>query len=141
MIHWQGSQTPKGISFVQEAIVFRLVWAVEAVRVVLNKVDMSDDDQLGMDEIIEMVAVCLTYGVPNVSAARLLESGMESRVLAKRLVDELTLSFAERKDVVVWFNTIKGQIDIEMSDEEDAVWKAFCDRLKRDRSERTSISV
>ena len=131
----------KGISFVQEAIVFRLVWAVEAVRIVLNNVDMFEEEQLGMDGVIEMVAVCLTYGVPSVSAARILESGMESRVLAKRLVDELDLSFDERKDVISWFNGIGGKIDIEFSDEEGAVWQAFCDRLTRERTEQLEFKV
>jgi len=127
---------PKGISFVQEAIVFRLVWAVEATRVILNHVDMFEEEQIGMDMVVENVAVCLTYGVPSVSSARLLECGMESRVFAQRLIEELDLSFSERNDVVSWFNSTNGNIDVAMTAEETAVWNAFCNRLNRERSER-----
>jgi len=132
---WQ-IQDQKGISFIQEAVVFRLVWGVEAVRVVLNQVDPYSEEQMGMDTIIEWVAVCLTYGVPSVSAARLLESGIESRVLAKRLVDELKLSFDERADVLIWFNNLDSPPAIELSVEETEIWNAFCDRLTRERSDK-----
>ncbi len=88
-----------------------------------------------MDFQIESVAVCLTYGVPNVSAARLLECGLESRLLAYRITLELDVSFADKADVHTWFNEIGGDLPLVLSSVESETWTAFVEKMKREVSD------
>lgn len=119
-----------GIAFVQEALVFRLVWAIEAVRVVLSSLD-EESEESGSDDERTFVAICMTYGVPNVAAARILESGMESRLLAVRLTRELGLTFTTRDELLVWLETVRDSEPISFSDTERAAWKNFVGRNDR----------
>ena len=127
---------PKGISFIQEAVVFRLVWAVESVRVILENLDPFNVEMLGIEAQIESVAVCLTYGVPNLPAARLLESGLESRLLAHRIAAELSVSFSKRSDVKAWFNEIGDTLPLQLSGVESETWISFVEKMRREKSEQ-----
>lgn len=135
-----------GIAFVQEALVFRLVWAVEAVRIVLSSMD-NPEGYSNDDDDRTFVALCLTYGVPSVSSARLLESGMESRLLAVRLTQELNLSFTTREDMILWLLQNYENDPIEFSSGERQAWQNFvrrnddsCDPWSR-RTETYSFRV
>lgn len=119
-----------GIAFVQEALVFRLVWAIEAVRTVLASLDAEDGEKANDDERT-VVALCVTYGVPSVAAARLLECGMESRLLAVRLASELELTFSTQDDVVLWLMELDGQEPIAFTQPEREAWRHFTQRNDR----------
>lgn len=108
-----------GIAFVQDALVFRLVWAIEAVRIVLA----PDDEDPSVNETF--VAMCMTYGVPSIAAARLMESGLESRLLAVRLWSELNLTFTTRDDLLEWLTSYRDSDPIEFTDDERAIWNKF----------------
>lgn len=110
-----------GIAFAQEAFVFRLVWATEAVRCVLSSLDGTEDDE--HDDARTYVALCITYGVPNVAAAFLLEFGLGSRLLAVRLSNELQLTFRSRDELVLWLLELDDQEPIEFSDSERETWR------------------
>lgn len=119
-----------GIAFVQEALIFRLVWAIEAVRVVLLSLN-EEPEESGSDDERTFVAICMTYGVPNVAAARILESGMESRLLAVRLTRKLGLTFTTRDDLLDWLETVRDSEPISFSETEREAWKHFVGRNDR----------
>ena len=118
-----------GIAFVQQALVFQFVWAIEAARTVLAAVTQKADGDPGIegDDERTYVAICMTYGVPSVAAARLLEIGMESRLLAVRLASELGLTFTTREDAVLWLVQCDGE-PLEFSETEREVWRNFVQR-------------
>lgn len=116
-----------GIAFVQEALVFRLVWAIEAVRTVLAALDAEEGENANDDERT-VVALCVTYGVPSIAAARLLECGMESRLLAVRLAKELKLVVSTRDDILLWLMQLDGREPIVFSHSEREAWQQFTKR-------------
>lgn len=120
-----------GIAFVQDAIVYRLVWAIEAVRIVLASLDGVAEKELAEDET-SYVALCVTYGVPSISAARMLECGLESRLLAVRIATELRLAFRTRDELFDWLWSLGADAPVDLSESEQAVWEAFT--AKNDRS-------
>ncbi|EAQ79425.1 Helicase, C-terminal:DEAD/DEAH box helicase, N-terminal [Blastopirellula marina DSM 3645] len=117
-----------GIAFVQEAIIYRLVWAIESVRLVLNNLAENTKDGLVINDDRTFVAICLTYGVPKMSAARMLECGMESRLLAVRIAKELNLNFTKRDELIDWLIQYKETEPLTFSEEERTAWQRFVDR-------------
>ena len=79
-----------GVSFIQDNVVYRLVWAVEAARLHLEHLGTADGDPPG-----GTLALCLTYGVPNPSAALFMQAGMRSRPQAVRAIEKVGTAFAE----------------------------------------------
>jgi len=118
-----------GIAFVQQSLVFQLVWAIEAARTVLAATsEPSEGEKAESEDERTVVALCMTYGVPCVAAARLLEMGMESRVLAVRLANELQLTFTNRNELIVWLAQIEDAEPLEFSEKEREVWRNFVRR-------------
>ncbi|TWU44925.1 ski2-like helicase [Novipirellula aureliae] len=119
-----------GIAFVQQSLVFQLVWAIEAARTVLASIaETKDDDETSESEDERTyVAICITYGVPSVAAARMLEIGMESRLLAVRLAKELALTFTTRTDLLIWLLQCDGVEPLLFSETEREVWLNFVQR-------------
>lgn len=77
-----GDDATKGIAFVQDALVYRFVWATEAIRVFANA-----SGQLEVENLRGRAARALTHGIPTPYAANLLEAGLASRFLAGAAVD------------------------------------------------------
>lgn len=119
-----------GIAFVQQSFVFQLVWAIEAARTVLAAIAEKTEDEAVEEVGAERtyVAMCMTYGVPSVAAARMLELGMESRVLAVRLSKELELSFTTRNELFVWLAQWEEVEPLKFSETEREVWRNFVQR-------------
>jgi hypothetical protein len=89
--------------FIQEGVVFRLVWAVEAVRV-----QAVASDHTRMKELGDGPAFSLTYGVPSIAAALLCQMGFSSRVGAVWAARQLSASFSDRKGLREWLRTHSG---------------------------------
>lgn len=83
--------------FIQEGVVFRLVWAAEAVRVQAVATGHARADELG-----DGPAFALTYGVPSIPAALLCQMGFSSRVGAVWLTRELGAGFTDMNELRVW---------------------------------------
>lgn len=115
-----------GIAFVQEALVYKLVWAIEAVRLVLSSLESPEVAE--EEDERSYVAVCMTYGVPQLAAARLLEGGLESRRLAVRLARELNLSFKTREELLSWLESVRESEPIALSQAERIAWQRFVER-------------
>jgi hypothetical protein len=114
-----------GIAFIQDGIVYRLVWAVEATRTTLVALDCLPD---GARE--GHLALCLTYGVPCIPAALLQQAGLASRALAVKLVQELGLSFCDSAGLKEWLAlVVDGRVTPSLSAAEQAEWKRFASEL------------
>ena len=83
--------------FIQDGIVFRLVWAAEAVRVQAVATGHARAGEMG-----DGPAFALTYGVPSIPAALLCQMGYSSRVGAVWLVGKLGGGFADMHGLRMW---------------------------------------
>jgi hypothetical protein len=121
---------PDGIAFVQDGIVYRLVWGVEAARVTLESLGFLDSES---DDVNGRLALCLTYGVPNITAALLLQAGLESRPLACRIVSELELEFTDRGGMQPWLSRVRagGVMPPSLTEDEQSAWDRFAGHVRR----------
>jgi hypothetical protein len=67
--------------FVQGGLVYRLVWAVEAIRAYAEAVGIGEPGTFS-----GRVSMALTYGAPSIAAAHLIRYGLPSRRLAMEVV-------------------------------------------------------
>lgn len=112
-----------GIRFVQNDVVYRLVWAVEAARVQLHALSEEDGDPPGGE-----LALCLTFGTPNVEAALLIQSGLRSRVVATTAVALGHADFSDVEGMQEWLaGYLSGETEpIEWPEEGQATeWDEF----------------
>jgi hypothetical protein len=65
------------VGFIQEHVVYRLVWAVEASRLHLQHLKAGLGEPPG-----DVLAMCLTYGVSSVKAGLLMQGGVRRRSVA-----------------------------------------------------------
>jgi hypothetical protein len=87
-------------AFIQESVVFRLVWAAEAVRVQAIATGHGGAGSLG-----DGPAFSLTYGVPSVPAALLCQLGFASRVGAVWVTRRLKAAFTDLTSLKDWVRT------------------------------------
>jgi replicative superfamily II helicase len=95
----------EGISFIQQNVVYRLVWAVEAARVHLQFLQPSDNEPPG-----GILAQCLTYGVPSQTSAVFMQAGLRSRTMATALLDTLDVDIPTMDVLRAWIDTVKAGI-------------------------------
>jgi len=82
---------------IQDGVVFRLVWAAEAVRVQAVSTGHSRAAELG-----DGPAFALTYGVSSIPAALLCQIGFPSRVGAMWVTRQLSATFKDMKGLRDW---------------------------------------
>jgi hypothetical protein len=107
--------------FIQEGIVFRLVWAAEAVRVQATATGHARASELG-----DGPAFALTYGVPSIPAALLCQMGFSSRVGALWVVRELAGSFTDTIGLRVWLmqhDALLSEREFWESDDLYTLWR------------------
>lgn len=107
--------------FIQEGIVFRLVWAAEAVRVQAVTTGHARASELG-----DGPAFALTYGAPSIPAALLCQVGFSSRVGAVWVVRTLAASFSDMRGLRDWLqqnNALLSTRDFWESDDQYALWR------------------
>lgn len=107
--------------FVQDGIVFRLVWAVEAVRVQAVATDHARAGELG-----DGPAFALTYGVPSIAAALLCQMGYPSRVGAVWVTAQLAASFTDSNGLRDWLRQHNALLSDETfweSEDMYTLWK------------------
>lgn len=88
------------IDFIESAFVYRLVWALEAVRV--RHTAYSPDDESPHDGL---AALAVETGTAKRPAALLIQAGMASRVGATKAVDDTFASFTELRGLRRWLNS------------------------------------
>jgi len=86
--------------FIRDGIVYRLVWAVEAVRVhalVRGKIEAGG---------IGIAGLALTYGASSIASCLLLDSGFPSRVMAARLLAAYPSTYTDRRGFRSWLQDV-----------------------------------
>ncbi|MBV9268038.1 MAG: DEAD/DEAH box helicase [Acidobacteriaceae bacterium] len=108
-------------SFVQDGVVFRLVWAAEAVRVQAIATEHPRRAELG-----DGPAFVLTYGVPTIPAALLCQMGFSSRVGAIWVPRQLAASFKNNEGLREWLrenDAILEDADFWESEDHYLLWR------------------
>jgi hypothetical protein len=106
--------------FVQEGIVFRLVWAAEAVRVQAISMGHTRAGELG-----DGPAFALTYGVSSIPAALLCQIGFSSRVGAMWAARALSAQFIDMNGLRLWLrqnNALLSDPDFWESEDLFRLW-------------------
>jgi hypothetical protein len=93
--------------FVHDGLVYRLVWAVEAVRAYAESIGVGD-----ISLAPGRISMALTYGVPTLGAALLLRNGLPSRRLAMDVVGRFPppegVVAEDDVDLGVWLDDVLG---------------------------------
>lgn len=84
-------------AFVQDGVVFRLVWAAEAVRVQAVSSGHARAEELGDGPML-----VLTHGVPSIPAALLCQAGYASRTGALWVTSKLSAGFTDLDGMRTW---------------------------------------
>lgn len=106
--------------FIQDGVVFRLVWAAEAARVQTMATNHARKGELG-----DGPAFALTYGVPTIPAALLCQMGFASRTGAVWITEHLSASFRETKGLRDWLRKYSAFLDdpeFWESEDQYAMW-------------------
>jgi len=118
-----GCDDPAAVGFIQEHIVYRLVWAVEASRLHLQHLRNSSEEPPG-----NVLALCLTYGVPSVKAALLMQGGIRSRIVAVSASGQIAEEITDLKVLTAWVRRLrKGEVKAPgwTSDNQQKEWDRF----------------
>lgn len=114
------------IEFIQTALVYQLVWAVEAIRVLaLAKGEILDD------EITGMAALSLTYGVASWQATLLMQAGLTSRSVAMYMLSQYPGTFTDSDGLRQWIAKVpdtSGIEEIGLEQDKLLLWKDFARR-------------
>lgn len=123
-----GNKDEEVLEFIEGALVYRLVWAMEAVRV----------RQSAADEDLEWpnagrAAVALETGTPDYCAALLIQNGLASRVAAMKAVADCPADFDDITGLRAWVRSEAVAALQTQSDwptpETASLWRTFADGL------------
>ena len=126
---------------IEDAFVYRLVWALEAVRTrrIAHGWDGGDVANSGM------AASCLDTGLPDYRMAMLVRAGLPSRAASKQVVTELDPSFLERSEVRTWLNSSVVEERSQQTDwpspETSNLWRQFREVITQKKEGRWSKRI
>ncbi|WP_437761219.1 DEAD/DEAH box helicase [Sorangium sp. So ce281] len=90
----------EGVDLIQEALAYRLPWAMEAVRVHALAVQHPD-----VDTLTGLAALAVEAGSSNTSVITLVRAGLSSREAAAAAVESTGASFADRDGMREWLDS------------------------------------
>lgn len=90
----------KGVDLLQEALAYRLPWAMEAVRVHASAVGHE-----GAGDITGNAALAVEAGSSNRGVIVLIRSGLSSREAAMAAVESTVASFEDRAEMLMWLGS------------------------------------
>ena len=93
-----GAKDAEALEFIEGALVYRLVWAMEAVRVRESTVEGDQEHHPHAGR----AAVAFETGTSNYSAALLVQAGLASRMAAIRAVTDCGAAFRDFKGLREW---------------------------------------
>lgn len=135
------------IGLIEDAFTYRLVWALEAVRVRRMSHGWNPDDGV----IAGAAAACVDTGLPDYRMTLLVRGGLASRDAAQKVVNDLDPAILDRSDMRQW---LSSTLVAELSEREDwpsrataRLWRRFRDgvmsgrlRVWRRSSERFAVA-
>lgn len=86
----------ENMRFIEDAFAYRLVWALEALR--MRRVALGWEPEI----IAGVAAACLESGLPRFVMAMLVRAGLPSRAAAMTAVDDLNPIFLNSAELVAW---------------------------------------
>ena len=118
------------LHFIEEALVYRLAWAMEAVRIRWQTSGDTIGDGLTYDDLELSIAVtAVETGTINRSAATLMKSGFTPRIVAQELVRDTGASFTTLGELHTWLISDEISALGDRSDwpsaETHRLWKDF----------------
>ncbi len=90
----------EGVYLIQEALAYRLPWAMEAVRVHALAVEHA-----GVDALAGLAAPAVEAGSSKLSVITLVRAGLCSREAAEAAVEDTAASFTDRDGMREWLNS------------------------------------
>jgi hypothetical protein len=135
-----GGKDAEVIEFIEGALVYRLVWGMEAVRVRKKAADDMDEW-----EDAGRAALAVETGTSSLCAALLIQSGLPSRVAAMKVVTDYPPNFTDIRGMRQWIhseNVTEREFDENWPTPETAwLWLEFVEGLKSAQSARWSIQT
>jgi hypothetical protein len=116
--------------FIQDGIIYRLVWAFEAVRA-----HALSDDKAFAKNLSGHAARALTYGVPSLQAALLLQNGLPSRRMSLQLLADIPDDFMNPDGLREWLVRISPIVDMHdywKDPGERIIWSEFQRERRRE---------
>ena len=130
------SFTDDEIKLIEDAFVYRLVWAIESLRTRRMALGWVPDPLEG--EFPGLAAACLDTGLPNFRMAILVRSGLASRQAAKVVVDETDPDFMDGGTLREWLRRAETVARAENENwptpETHRLWLRFIDEALSDRA-------
>lgn len=121
------------LQFVEGALIYRLPWGMEAIRVRgLSTNDYQDTNGFNLGDFDLNVALpAIETGTLNRSAAILMQAGFTSRLAAIAVVEDTKASFTNARELRRWLASEEIQLLAEKADwptpETASLWKSFRD--------------
>ncbi|WP_426744968.1 DEAD/DEAH box helicase [Myxococcus faecalis] len=125
-------QGPNYIEFVQDGLVYRMVWALEAVRAQAAILEHPLASLLN-----GATSRALTYGVPTLQAAIFLQSGFPSREIALQLLQDFPGNFTNPRGLDLYLRSIAPVIatgSYWSSTEKQIIWDTFIQSRQHERN-------
>ena len=114
---------PDNLHFIEDAFTYRLVWAIEALR--MRRISMGWQPEL----LAGGAAACLETGLPRFLMAMLVRTGLPSRAAAIAVIESLQPVFVDIAGLVEWLqsNEVEALSGTEgwPTPETTDIWKEF----------------
>ena len=114
----------EGMRVVDDAFVYRLVWAIEAVRM-NRRINGGESEML----VEGAAAACLEAGLPSNAMAMLVRAGLPSRVAAKAVVEQMAPDFTTRAEMKTWLRSAAVEAFDDVPNwptlETKSIWQQF----------------
>ena len=109
---------------IEEAFTYRLVWAIEAVR--MNRHINGDESE---HPIEGAASACLETGLPSYTMATLVRAGLPSRIAAKTAIERTAVNITNRSELKAWLQS-DDISDLEQTPdwpslETHSIWQQF----------------
>lgn len=103
IIESSSTDSPKIVTFIQDGLIYKLVWGLEVIRIRWKVRDKKENEDISYGDLtLGNVAQIVATGTPNISASLLIQSGLPSREAAIQAVDQLDATFDNFKEMWHW---------------------------------------
>ena len=122
-----GQDPTDTLRFIEDALVYRLPWAIDAIRVrALSHNDVVGG--FGIDDLETSLAIpALETGTLNISAAILMQAGFSSRTAAIKAVADTEANFSNTRQLTAWLSSdvvsVKSLLGDWPTSETEQLWE------------------
>ena len=125
------------LEFVEDGLVYRLVWALESVRVHAGASTGFESPSPGR------AALAVETGTPDLQSALLIQTGLASRIAAVQAIGDCPADFTDVAGMRRWFSSEcvvrrEGRRDWPTADTRQ-LWKEFITSFERTRFQRWRV--